>query len=619
MTTSLVEQVGKVYAKKEAQCFLIHGEGLTDYLMHMGQPVILERYLQTMFERNRIVVFYDVARGFRFPLGDEQKAEFMRRAGIDQAPQGNAALAGLSSSGQGEAELPSSPTEALELIDRAIHYPVPVYDSGEFKGRRKDKTIAAIIYNLDAIATTAPFAQMPAPERANVIRLNQWGQDFEGITTVSGAIVIATADNLTAVNEQVTGVSARWATVRLGIPTEEERFEYTNYLATPPIDSKGNPIKDDNGQPIPPKLIFGEGFTIGNFVRATAMLKRIHIEDITLHANREPVTVDMVREHKARIIAQEYKEALKIVEPRWGFNAIAGKSPIKSWMTRNIIKPISNGNRQRAAKGVLLMGPPGTGKTVLAEALAYELGMNLIIFDPSKIYSMWQGVTEQNLAKTLEAIEVMGGIILIDEAEGEFPDRDNPRNASGDGGTRQRVMATMMAFMSDKKHRGRVVWVVNSNYPNKLDKAMIRPGRIDANIPVLLPDVEERVHLLKLGLTGHDLTDEDYYNAALSLNGYTGAEIAEGVVIKAIALAQDEADDEDWETAKVNMGYLQTAIKKVRRSTGGVETMTNIALEMVTDYDLLSEEWQAVLFNSVDKSRAVMTSPDRFTPTENEL
>ena len=100
----------------------------------------------------------------------------------------------------------------------------------------------------------------------------------------------------------------------------------------------------------------------------------------------------------------------------------------------------------------------------------------------------WVGSTEGNLEKILDVVEGLGHVLLIiDEA-----DRSMGNSADGDGGTTSRVIARLKEFMSDTTHRGRVVMMMMTNRPDKLDADLKRPGRFDLKIPFFFPaDAED--------------------------------------------------------------------------------------------------------------------------------
>lgn len=586
MTTApvWVDSLISAYRDAQAHAFLLHGT-VTDYV---APGVTLDAYLTSMFAKDRIVVFFDPARGLRFPLDpagvNTQKLAFASRVGLlAQAPQAApqnqamAALMGASASKPAaprvdDIPLPTSPVQCVRLLEQFLLTRPGNPEEAEVT---RDRKPAVVLFHLDAIATSAETYMTQAEEREIVTRLCQWGTNVNGFARTRG-IVVGVTRNLLDVNEGVRSMDYRWHVLNAAIPGEVERLEMVEYLTS------------QGGKPV----AFEDGLSPQVFARITAGLSRFHLEDIYLRAQGQgTLTLELIRERKNEIISQTYGDVIRLVDPRWTLDQIAGKKEVKAFLKRNIVRPLLEGNLARCAKGALFMGPAGTGKTVVAEGVAGSAKVNYVVLDLSKILGKFVGESEKNLAKALEMIDQMAPtIVFIDEAEGSFPRRD--RAVSGDSGVSNRVMTTLMQFMSDKKRRGRVVFLLASNYPNMMDDAFIRTGRIDAKVPFLVPDQEEREALLALGLADHphDLTASDFATLAQSLQGYTGAEIIDGIAVKAVSLAQDEA--EDWREATVHLDHLQAAMKKIRRTTQGIAVMTEQALRLVDDLDLLPESYR---------------------------
>src|SRR5205085_8522286 len=153
-----------------------------------------------------------------------------------------------------------------------------------------------------------------------------------------------------------------------------------------------------------------------------------------------------------------------------------------------IAESIRKGNRSRVPMGILFTGPMGTGKTFVAETFAKECGLTTIKL--KNFRSKWVGATEGNLEKILSVIKAIGQVIVIvDEGDRAFGNTDG----DGDGGTSSRVIARIKEFMSDTSNRGRVLFVVMTNRPDKLDIDLKRAGRLDRKIPFLYPQTEPEV------------------------------------------------------------------------------------------------------------------------------
>jgi SpoVK/Ycf46/Vps4 family AAA+-type ATPase len=130
----------------------------------------------------------------------------------------------------------------------------------------------------------------------------------------------------------------------------------------------------------------------------------------------------------------------------------------------------------------------GTGKTFVAEAFAKECGLTTIKL--KNFRSKWVGATEGNLEKVLTVIRAIGQVVLIiDEGDRAFGNTDG----EGDGGTSSRVIARIKEFMSDTSNRGRILFLVMTNRPDKLDVDLKRAGRLDRKIPFLYAQTPEEV------------------------------------------------------------------------------------------------------------------------------
>ena len=138
--------------------------------------------------------------------------------------------------------------------------------------------------------------------------------------------------------------------------------------------------------------------------------------------------------------------------------------------------------------GILFTGPMGTGKTFVAEAFARECGLTTIKL--KNFRSKWVGATEGNLEKILTVIKAIGQVVvIIDEGDRAFGNTDG----EGDGGTSSRVIARIKEFMSDTSNRGRILFLVMTNRPDKLDVDLKRAGRLDRKIPFLYSQTPEEV------------------------------------------------------------------------------------------------------------------------------
>jgi SpoVK/Ycf46/Vps4 family AAA+-type ATPase len=175
---------------------------------------------------------------------------------------------------------------------------------------------------------------------------------------------------------------------------------------------------------------------------------------------------------------------------------------------------------------VLLLGVPGSGKSLAAKAVASEWRLPLLRLDPSGLYNKYIGETEKNFRRAMETAERMAPVILwIDELEKAF--------ASGggeDGGVSQRVLGSFLSWMQERT--GDVFVVATANDVQALPPEFLRKGRFDEIFFVDLPDEATRVEILRihLELRGHDPADFDLRALAERARGFSGSELEQVVV-----------------------------------------------------------------------------------------
>src|SRR5262245_21437260 len=246
----------------------------------------------------------------------------------------------------------------------------------------------------------------------------------------------------------------------------------------------------------------------------------------------------LIARRKREILERECFGLVEFVEPEHGFEVVGGMDEVKKDLSM-IADAIREGQRTRVPMGILFTRPMGTGKTFVAEAFAKECGLTTIKL--KNFRSKWVGATEGNLEKILNVIKAIGQVVvIIDEGDRAFGNTDG----EGDGGTSSRVIARLKEFMSDTSNRGRVLFVLMTNRPDKLDIDIKRAGRLDRKIPFFYAqDAEEVEPVLKAQLRRHKVEHELDFprDRALSerLVGYSNADL-EAIVLLAHDLAQNQ-------------------------------------------------------------------------------
>uniref|UniRef100_J3N6W3 AAA+ ATPase domain-containing protein n=2 Tax=Oryza brachyantha TaxID=4533 RepID=J3N6W3_ORYBR len=175
-------------------------------------------------------------------------------------------------------------------------------------------------------------------------------------------------------------------------------------------------------------------------------------------------------------------------------------------------------------RGVLLSGPPGTGKTSLATSCAYDAGVNLFTINGPEIISQYYGESEQALYDVFSsAKQAAPAVIFIDELDAIAPERKD-----GSEELSIRIVATLLKLIDDMKHSDRVLVIAATNRLDSIDPALKRPERLNRKIEIGVPSPGQRLDILQNLLVGvqHSLTCGQLESLASATHGFVGADLA---------------------------------------------------------------------------------------------
>ncbi|KAB5563903.1 hypothetical protein DKX38_003957 [Salix brachista] len=225
------------------------------------------------------------------------------------------------------------------------------------------------------------------------------------------------------------------------------------------------------------------------------------------------------------------------------FSDVAGLGKIRLEL-EEIVKFFTHGEmyRRRGVKipgGILLCGPPGVGKTLLAKAVAGEAGVNFFSISASQFVEIYVGVGASRVrALYQEAKENAPSVVFIDELDAVGRERGLIKGSGGQ--ERDATLNQLLVSLDGFEGRGEVITIASTNRPDILDPALVRPGRFDRKIFIPKPGVIGRMEILKVHARKKPMADDvDYMAVASMTDGMVGAELANIIEVAAINMMRD--------------------------------------------------------------------------------
>lgn len=424
---------------------------------------------------------------------------------------------------------------------------------------------AYIIQYPQSVIPNCSFERMSSNQETNCIRLHRALNSSNYFRQKSLVIIIA--ESVNDVNPMFLSSNIKSMNIDIPLPNEKSRSNF--------IDLCIGKMNEKAG--------FYSQVNFGELVRLTAGLTFMSIEDIILQSNRNnPITKKDVLDKKAELIRKEYSDVVELLDAsNLSLEDFAGQNEIKAYFKDVVIDAVANGNDKIVPKGVLLMGPPGTGKSFFARCLAGSAGINFVEFKMSKILDKYVGEAEKNLEKAFAVFRALAPVgVFIDELDQALSRGENDSNS-----VNKNLFGMFLAELSNPDNRGKIIWLGATNYPNKIDEALKRTGRFDKKIPFFAPTLEERKLVFKKRIekaTDNNIDGSiNYVLLASQTDGFTQAEI-EGIVVKGLELARRRGSD------KISNGDLVRALEYMTSAQNSrIKEMEDIALLECNDVEFL--------------------------------
>jgi ATP-dependent 26S proteasome regulatory subunit len=267
------------------------------------------------------------------------------------------------------------------------------------------------------------------------------------------------------------------------------------------------------------------------FARACAGLPEITASGllglaVVRHGAFDMNAVNMALAEKANIVKRS--NVLEYETPQGGLDAIGGLENVKAWIKdQDVILNDAEAAKAYGLKmpsGLLLLGVPGTGKSLTARMLAAHWKLPLLRFDVGRAFGSLVGQSEANVRQVIQLANAIGDcVVFCDEVEKAL----GGRGGEMDGGTTDRVKATFLTWLQEKPDGVFVVMTANDITKFEANPEFLRAGRVDRCVFVDLPDYRARMEILAIHCkkTGHEVPVKDLEKAAEVSKGYSGAEL----------------------------------------------------------------------------------------------
>ena len=389
------------------------------------------------------------------------------------------------------------------------------------------------------------------------------------------------------------------AMIDFNLPSVMERFEI---ILDTLADIYGDQFEEDKGGDVISEfehwssvLNASSGLTLKNFQDyLTSALLSEAPDDDDLSAMDIEAIANHVNKAKTEIIKRS--DILEIMEGE-SMRNVGGQDLLKEWIGNrsNAFTQQARDYGVDAPKGVMMVGPPGTGKSVSAKAIANTLGIPLIRFDVSRVFNSLVGSSEARIRNALKLVDALEPCVLfIDEVDKVF----NQGSGGNDSGVSSRVLGTLLTWMQETESK--VFIVMTANRTLGLPPEMLRKGRMDEIFSVTTPSAEEIKQIVEIHMRkrGHDSDGLDMDAICKEADGYVPSEI-ECAVKEAILAAFNHNLENPKKKVDVTAEMIIAELKN----------MTPLSVSFAEDFEEM-EKWAS------NNARPASSNPRKVTSSK---
>ncbi|VVB84873.1 VCP-like ATPase [uncultured archaeon] len=399
---------------------------------------------------------------------------------------------------------------------------------------------------------------------------------MDGLKTRGKVVVIGATNRPNAIDPALRRPGRFDREIEIGVPDRKARLEILQ------IHTRGMPLGEDVKLDKFADLTHGfVGADLAALAREAAMcsIRRV-LPEIDLDVQSIPVEIL----NKLTVTADDFNNALRemtpsalrevfIESPNVHWSEIGGLEDAKQELKEAVEWPMKypvlfKHLNARPPKGILLYGAPGTGKTMLAKAVATESDANFISVKGPEFLSKWVGESEKAVRETFrKAKQSAPCIIFFDEIDAIAPSR----GTGSDSHVTERVVSQMLSEIDGLEDLHNVTVIAATNRPDILDPALLRPGRLDRLVYVAPPDEKSRYEIFRIHLADKPLgSDVDLAKLAEDTEGFTGADIgsicneATILAIREFVHSGKPTGEEALPELKIGYHHIRDAMAKIK-------------------------------------------------------